>query len=221
MKSRYQVALVGCCLTLGLGLVALAGDEKPAAGSDPVCAAMTPKCPVSGEPVDKKVFVEAGGMKVYFCCQKCEGKYKADPMKYSDKVHDQMICNSDKRVQVACPVSGKPVSKDASVDHHGTKIWFCCKDCIAPFEKDPAKYADKMVSCFTLQRKCPVGNEDINPASFVTLKDGHKVYFCCDKCKAKFDAEPAKYLEAMHMNMDEMKGAADDAAKKLMPGMKK
>lgn len=221
MTNGFRVVLAGCCLTLGLSLAAFAGDEKPMAAADPIAEAMTPKCPVSGEPIDKKVFVEAAGMKVYFCCTKCEGKYKADPAKYSDKVHDQMICMSDKRVQVACPVDGAPTKKDASIDHNGMKIYFCCMECAGKFEKDSAKYADKMVSCYTLQRKCPVSGEDISPASFETLKDGHKVYFCCDKCKGKFNADPAKFLEAMHMSMDEVKGAAGDAAKKMMPGMKK
>lgn len=35
-------------------------------------------CPVSGEPIDQKRFVEFEGRKVYFCCEHCVDKYKKD-----------------------------------------------------------------------------------------------------------------------------------------------
>ncbi|MGA9773258.1 MAG: hypothetical protein WBV94_29785 [Blastocatellia bacterium] len=35
-------------------------------------------CPVSGEPIDQKKFVEYEGRKVYFCCDHCVEKYKKD-----------------------------------------------------------------------------------------------------------------------------------------------
>ena len=34
------------------------------------------KCPISDEPVDKSVFTEYKGRKVYFCCQGCLDKFK-------------------------------------------------------------------------------------------------------------------------------------------------
>ena len=39
-------------------------------------------CPVMGGKINKNVFVEHKGKKVYFCCAGCEGKFKADPEKY-------------------------------------------------------------------------------------------------------------------------------------------
>jgi YHS domain-containing protein len=35
-------------------------------------------CPISGEPVDAKIFVENEGRKVYFCCEHCRDKFKKD-----------------------------------------------------------------------------------------------------------------------------------------------
>ncbi len=35
-------------------------------------------CPISGEPIDQKKFVEFEGRKVYFCCDHCTEKYKKD-----------------------------------------------------------------------------------------------------------------------------------------------
>ena len=40
-------------------------------------------CPVmEGKPIDKTIFVEYQGKKVYFCCEPCPEKFNADPAKY-------------------------------------------------------------------------------------------------------------------------------------------
>jgi len=40
------------------------------------------------------------------------------------------------------PVCGMTVdpAKAASVDHNGTKFYFCCQGCVTKFQADPAKY---------------------------------------------------------------------------------
>jgi len=44
-------------------------------------------CPVmDGNPIDKNVFVEYQGKKVYFCCADCKAKFEAEPEKYLDKL---------------------------------------------------------------------------------------------------------------------------------------
>lgn len=39
-------------------------------------------CPVSGEPVNKDIWAEIKGRKVYFCCTSCRSKALKDPDKY-------------------------------------------------------------------------------------------------------------------------------------------
>jgi YHS domain-containing protein len=39
-------------------------------------------CPVSGEPVNKDIWAEIKGRKVYFCCANCRAKALKDPDKY-------------------------------------------------------------------------------------------------------------------------------------------
>ncbi len=39
-------------------------------------------CPVMGGKINKDVFVEYKGKKVYFCCPDCKAKFQADPEKY-------------------------------------------------------------------------------------------------------------------------------------------
>jgi YHS domain-containing protein len=44
-------------------------------------------CPVmDGNKIDKNVFVEYKGKKVYFCCADCKGKFLAEPEKYLSKL---------------------------------------------------------------------------------------------------------------------------------------
>ncbi len=44
-------------------------------------------CPImEGKPIDKAVFTEYKGKKVYFCCKGCDSKFNADPEKYIAKL---------------------------------------------------------------------------------------------------------------------------------------
>ena len=43
-------------------------------------------CPVMGGPIDKDVFVEYKGKKVYFCCPGCEDTFLKDPEKHISKL---------------------------------------------------------------------------------------------------------------------------------------
>jgi YHS domain-containing protein len=43
-------------------------------------------CPVSGDKIDKNVFVEYKGKKVYFCCASCKADFNKDPEKYVAKL---------------------------------------------------------------------------------------------------------------------------------------
>ena len=43
-------------------------------------------CPVMGGAINKDLFVEYKGTKVYFCCAGCEGTFNADPEKYLEKL---------------------------------------------------------------------------------------------------------------------------------------
>ncbi|MBN2183063.1 MAG: YHS domain-containing protein [Sedimentisphaerales bacterium] len=43
-------------------------------------------CPVMGNPIDKNIFIEYEGKKVYFCCSGCEKLFKENPEKYISKL---------------------------------------------------------------------------------------------------------------------------------------
>lgn len=49
-----------------------------------------------------------------------------------------------KIVNDVCIVSGKPVDPSTAIEHDGLRLAFCCTNCRAEFQKDPAKFADKL-----------------------------------------------------------------------------
>lgn len=48
-----------------------------------------------------------------------------------------------------CVVSGEPLGemgKPVKVTHEGTDVYLCCKSCMEDFQKEPAKYVEKVKS---------------------------------------------------------------------------
>lgn len=46
--------------------------------------------------------------------------------------------------KAACPVSGKDVNPAIKAVYQGKEYSFCCKSCLAKFEKNPEKYIAKI-----------------------------------------------------------------------------
>lgn len=198
---RRITVLNSVCVALLLGLVLTPALAQPGDQDKPKQEAAKkaeklelPICPVMDKPIDFGISVMTDDGPVYFCCKACPKKYEADPKKYAEKVAAQRkALAAMPKVQVTCPLSGKPIDKKAFIEKDGKKIYFCCKDCPAAYEKEPAKYAAKLAGSYTYQTKCPVSGEEINPSAFISLEGGAKVYFCCKDCIAKFEKDAAKY----------------------------
>jgi YHS domain-containing protein len=130
-----------------------------------------------------------------------------------------------KPVNSVCPVSGKPVVAENVLLYEGKVVGFCCDKCPKAFTKDPAKYAaniksdvkadiaaatanqgkkeekkadakgeEKKVDAKPVNTKCPLSGDEIDPA-FTAVFEAKTVGFCCDKCQAKFKADPKKYAD--------------------------
>ncbi|NOX59970.1 MAG: hypothetical protein GXP29_14085, partial [Planctomycetes bacterium] len=131
---------------------------------------------------------------VYFCCEGCIAKFKKDPAKYATKVAMQRKALAHRaKVQVACPVSAKPVDSKIFVESGGKKVFLCCKGCVGKYKKDPAKYASALANSYTFQTKCPVMGGDIDPQVSTTLSTGETIYYCCAGCDEPLRKNPAKY----------------------------
>ena len=86
-----------------------------------------------------------------------------------------------------CPVSGKEVKADQTVDYKGGKVYFCCENCPKAFDakKHGAKANHQLVvTGQAKQAKCPIAGRDLNPATKITVA-GADVCFCCNNCKGK------------------------------------
>jgi YHS domain-containing protein len=192
MKTRWIGVL------LGIGIVPVAGGFQ-AATNESQEKKFEATCPVSGQPAIEKSVVELpkNGGKVYFCCENCPKAFKADTKKFTLAVHRQFL-ETGQVVQVACPVTGRPVDVKTFVDVGTAKAGFCCENCLAKYTAadDEGKLKIMFVDLkkgFTRQTKCPVSGKPINAEHIVEYKN-ENVYFCCPNCPAAFEADPAKFL---------------------------
>ena len=100
-------------------------------------------CPIAGRKINPETAEEFAGTKVAFCCEKCQGKFNAA----SDEQKVTLICADITKgftLQTECPVSGKPIKAEHVVEHKGKKVYFCCPNCPAAFEKNPEKFTAKL-----------------------------------------------------------------------------
>ncbi len=76
--------------SLSLALLVVVGCKKkeqaePAEETAASAKAQT-TCPVMGDKIDKSIYVDHEGKRVYFCCKMCVAKFKADPEKHIKKL---------------------------------------------------------------------------------------------------------------------------------------
>jgi YHS domain-containing protein len=48
-------------------------------------------CPVMGGPINKNVYVDYQGQRLYFCCPACIDLFKKEPEKYLQKLKEQGV----------------------------------------------------------------------------------------------------------------------------------
>lgn len=106
-----------------------------------------------------------------------------------------------KPINTKCPITGKDIDPTKTVVYEGKVIAFCCDNCVAEFKKNPAGCLAKLgltaeakpAEAKPINTKCPISDEDINPAKTVVY-EGKVIAFCCDNCKAKFEKDPKPFL---------------------------
>jgi YHS domain-containing protein len=99
-------------------------------------------CPVGGRDIDKGLFLDYQGQRIYFCCAGCPAKFKADPEKYFARIAEAGVVLEN--VQKKCPVMGGKPDPEVFRDYKGRRVLFCCPACLEKFEKDPEKYLAKL-----------------------------------------------------------------------------
>ena len=105
---------------------------------------------------------------VAFCCNNCQKKFL-------EKEKMELVDKGPK----TCKVCDKEAKADQSVLANGEKIYFCCGECKASWQK-------KLHLTSTEGTKCPLSGKDVNKDTELVVVKSNAVYFCCDNCKGKY-----------------------------------
>ena len=150
MHLKSLGIIMSLCLILFFSMVA-AGQSQTCANckTSHACAAsgVTEKqeagnqeiCPVMGGKINKEVYTDYNGKRIYFCCAGCEKTFLKDPQKYMKAMNDQGVVLED----ASCPVSEKTAKADVMTEFKGRTYYFCCDGCKTAFLDSPEKYIKK------------------------------------------------------------------------------
>ncbi|MFA7157779.1 MAG: YHS domain-containing protein [Kiritimatiellia bacterium] len=140
MRKTGWIATAASMLLAAGGVVsALASDETPV----PVPATTNVVkrqtiCPVMGGEVNKNLYVDYEGKRIYVCCKGCIETVRKDPAKYVRELEAAGVTIT--KTQIACPVLGGKIDNKVYADYKGERVYFCCPGCIQKFQNDPEKY---------------------------------------------------------------------------------
>ena len=111
---------MGMVVCVALSLIVGCGSEKEtesAGASRPVQANTTSMtvaqttCPVMGGKINKEVYMDYEGKRVYFCCPSCIAEFEKDPDRYVKKMKDEGVTLED--------APGKEAPAGESHEGHG------------------------------------------------------------------------------------------------------
>ena len=97
---------------------------------------------MEGEKIDRNLYVDFEGKRLYLCCKGCIAEVKKDPAKWFKKVEaDGVVLDT---LQVVCPVNGEKINKEVFADYEGKRVYFCCAACVEKFKADAKAIVAKM-----------------------------------------------------------------------------
>ena len=161
-------------------------------------------CPVMGKPVNRDLYADVKGKRVYVCCQGCIKLVQKKPDKYIGILEEEgVVLEKPPKPQTVCPVMGGAINKEMYADVKGRRIYVCCPGCIPTIEKNPEKYIKKLEDDGVVldrvtkpQTICPVMGNAINKDLYVD-HDGKRIYVCCRGCIGLIEKNPEKYLNKL------------------------
>lgn len=127
MLKKFATALACSsvfCLVAGTAIVAMAADEISLEGV---------KCLlVSKKDANKDKASKWKDGKVFFCCDGCLGKFEKMDDKKKEKIapaaNHQLVATKQYEQQ-ACPISGRDIDSEKTVEVKGVTVAFCCDGC--------------------------------------------------------------------------------------------
>lgn len=194
-KRTKHLASIAFCGVLGLllGLWALF-PPGTTEDSEDTANSWLPRCPVGEMPINFAHTLLAEDGPVFFCCEHCIEKFRANPSQYAAEVTEERRRLAElPHVQVSCPVSGEAVDPEVSTEDEGRRVFFSSDECRTRFLAEPVAYRRRLAGTLWYQTRCPVSGAPIDPRVFSVLTTGEKVYFCSQACREEFLRDPAAW----------------------------
>jgi YHS domain-containing protein len=140
--NRNMMMAAGLAMIL-IGSAATGADEKTAAVPAPSEVKRQTTCPVmEGEKINKSLYVDYEGKRLYVCCKGCIKEVTKDPAKWFKKAEAEGVTLD--KVQVNCPVTGDKIDKAVFAGYEGKRVYFCCAACVDKFNANAKVIVDKM-----------------------------------------------------------------------------
>lgn len=188
-------------LTFLLSFLTFVSSGAIPVGTDP--AKPQTRCPILGDKITRKIYLDHEGKRIYFCCPGCRELFKKKSGRYMKILESKGIDLEKSPAQTNCPIMGGKIDSEVFTDHEGKRIYFCCPPCIDKFKEDPERYIKEMeaggialADAPSPQTLCPVMGGKIDKKVFVDYK-GKRVYFCCPGCDEAFFESPDRYIRTM------------------------
>jgi YHS domain-containing protein len=87
LAAGVSALLIGCQKDKPTAGAPQTSTAQPAPAAEAAQTGMQTTCPVmEGNPINKAIFVEYKGQKVYFCCKGCPEQFLTNPEKYISKL---------------------------------------------------------------------------------------------------------------------------------------
>lgn len=138
---KIKLAAVAGAVVLAAGMPAAwactacgARPEQKADAPVPVLEAQS-VCPVMGGAINRELYVDHEGKRIYVCCPPCINRVRADPAAAIAKLTEK----GQAPAQALCPVTRKPIDPKFHVDHAGRRIYVCGADCVGKVRAEPDK----------------------------------------------------------------------------------
>ena len=109
-------------------------------------------------------------------------------------------------INTICPVSDKLVNLAVTLWHENQLVAFCCTNCRAQFQQEPARYRARLAQLANpppgrlgvqpANTQCPVSGQPADP-NITLVHAGQLIAFCCSDCREQFRTRPDRYRQAV------------------------
>jgi len=108
-------------------------------------------CPICSMEIDKRLFVDHEGKRIYFGCDSCPDLFRKSPKKYLRQLNAAGIVLADtpanstaRGVQLFCVCGNDHLDESLFTDVSGKRVFFCKRKCSEHFNKSPENNLKKV-----------------------------------------------------------------------------